>query len=151
MKRLRNITRYFAIFTLAIILCLSTGTTVFAQETENNVTDSVALESVPTGYTLVATYSRTPQTYNIGSVVVSSSSKMYLYIPKNGNMDLGQGQITFTPTFGGSSTSYSFTNLSGEYKLFDLSSLTPGSYIVRVYAYAYGTSGKVTIYYKYEA
>ncbi|SER69528.1 hypothetical protein SAMN04487884_10992 [Butyrivibrio fibrisolvens] len=134
---------------MAIALCFTAGTTVFAQEAEENITNNTVTRSVPSGYTFVATYSRTPQTYSIGRIVVTSTSKMYLYIPKNGNLDLGQGTITFTPVSGGSATSFNFTNLSGENKVFDLSGLTPGTYTVRIYAYAYGTSGYVTIYYKY--
>ena len=62
--------------------------------------------------------------------------------------DYDVGMVKFTPVGSGTVKEFGFTNLSGEYKTFDLSELTPGTYQVRVYAYAFGTSNKATAYYK---
>ena len=38
-----------------------------------------------------------------------------------------QGNVKFTPVGSGTTKEFGFTNLSGEYKTFDLSELTPGT------------------------
>lgn len=77
-----------------------------------------------------------------------STSTFQLYLPNENRQDWIQGKVTFTPVGSGTSTGFPFTNLSGEYKTFNLSELEPDTYEVRVYAYAFGTSNKATAYYK---
>ena len=111
--------------------------------------EAVTYASVPSGYTRVATYSRSPQTYYLGTTSVRSTSTFQLYLPNENRQDWIQGNVKFTPVGSGTTKEFGFTNLSGEYKTFDLSELTPGTtYQVRVYAYAFGTSNKATVYYK---
>lgn len=149
---MKHIKKFFqTVMVMALAICL-TSVPVMAQETEYDVVqqenEAVIYASVPSGYTLVATYSRTPQTYYLGTTPVQSTSTFQLYLPNESNKDWIQGKVTFTPVSGGTATEFSFTNMSGEYKTFNLSSLTPGTYQVRVYAYAFGTSNKATAYYK---
>ena len=87
--------------------------------------------------------------YYLGTTSVRSTSTFQLYLPNENRQDWIQGNVKFTPVGSGTTKEFGFTNLSGEYKTFDLSELTPGTtYQVRVYAYAFGTSNKATAYYK---
>lgn len=143
MKKIRTIIQ--TVLVMALVICMSTMP-VMAQELTSSSDGIVTMAEVPSGYTLVATYSRTPQTYYLGTTSVRSTSTFQLYLPNEGNKDWIQGNVKFTGT--GGTYQFDFTNLSGEYKTFDLSELTPGMYEVRVYAYAFGTSNKATAYYK---
>lgn len=140
------------VMVMALAICL-TSMPVMAQEVTDcdivqQENEAVTYASVPSGYTLVATYSRTPQTYYLGTTSVRSTSTFQLYLPNENGKDWIQGTVKFTPVGSGTAKEFDFTNLSGEYKTFNLSELTPGTYQVRVYAYAFGTSNKATAYYK---
>ncbi len=151
---MKHIRKFFqTIMVMALAVCL-TSIPVMAQEvTDYDVVqqenEAVTYASVPSGYTRVATYSRSPQTYYLGTTSVRSTSTFQLYLPNENRQDWLQGNVKFTPVGSGTTKEFGFTNLSGEYKTFDLSELTPGTtYQVRVYAYAFGTSNKATAYYK---
>ena len=150
---MKHIRKFFqTVMVMALAICL-TSMPVMAQEvTDYDVVqqenEAVTYASVPSGYTLVATYSRSPQTYYLGTTPVRSTSTFQLYLPNENRQDWIQGTVKFTPVGSGTAKEFGFTNLSGEYKTFDLSELTPGTYQVRVYAYAFGTSNKATVYYK---
>lgn len=139
-----------SLIVFALTLCMLFSMPVMAQDLTEVETSTVSVVSVPTGYTLVGNYTRTPQTYSLGTTLVYSTSTFQLYLPKNSNKDLMQGTVNFIPvTSGAVSGSFNFTNMSGEYKTFNLSSLTPGAtYRVTVYGYAMGSSNKATAYYK---
>lgn len=139
-----------SVMALALVLCMAGNVPVMAQEVSPQEVETQAITTIPSGYTLVATYSRKPQTYVIGTTTVKSSSTFQLYLPKNGGKDWIQGTVKFTPvTSGAASGSFDFTNMSGEYKTFKLSTLTSGAtYRITVYAYAFGTSNEATAYYK---
>lgn len=150
---MKHIRKFFqTVMVMALAICL-TSMPVMAQEVTDfdavqQENEAVTYASVPSGYTLVATYSRTPQTYYLGTTPVQSTSTFQLYLPNENRQDWIQGKVTFTPVGSGTAKEFAFTNMSGEYKTFNLSELTPGTYQVRVYAYAFGTSNKATAYYK---
>ena len=147
MRHFKKLFRNILVITLAVCM---TSMPVMAQEVSQPEKELITQAVVPSGYTLIATYSRTPQTYYLGTTSVRNTSTFQLYLPNESNRDWIQGTVTFTPvTSGATSGSFDFSNLSGENKTFNLSSLTPGTtYQVRVYAYAFGSSNKATAYYK---
>lgn len=150
---MKHIKMFFqTVMVMALAICL-TSMPVMAQEVTDydmvqQENEAVTYASVPSGYTLVGTFNRTPQTYYLGTTPVRSTSTFQLYLPNENRQDLIQGTVTFTPVGGGTAKEFGFMNFSSEYKTFDLSELTPGTYQVRVYASAFGTSNKATAYYK---
>lgn len=149
---MKHIRKFFqTVMVMALAICL-TSMSVMAQDiTDYNVVqqenEAVTYTSVPSGYTLVGTFNRSPQTYDLRTTPVQSTSTLQLYLPNENRKDWIQGKVIFTSE-GGVETEFPFTNMSGEYKTFDLSDLTEGTYQVSVYAYAFGTSGKATAYYR---
>lgn len=150
---MKHIRKFFqTVMVMAFAICLTSMPVMAQEQSDYNVVqqknEAVTYASIPSGYTLVAAYSRTPQTYYLGTTSVRSTSTFQLYLPNENRQDWIQGKVTFTPVGGGTATEFAFTNLSGEYKTFNLSELTSGTYQVRVYAYAFGTSNKAAAYYR---
>lgn len=58
-------------------------------------TEEIMVASVPSDAKYAGTIYRNGGTVSLGSVTLINNSKLYVYLPKNNNLDLYQGTITF--------------------------------------------------------
>lgn len=135
---------------MGLVICLS-NMTVMAQDATAYVmvqqeSDIETYASAPDGYVFLGTFDSTPHTYNLGVVSISGMSTLEIYL--DGGSPVA-AELTFIPIGGGSAKSFAFTNISEEYLLFDLSSLTGGMYKVTITASTLRKSDKASIYYKF--
>ncbi|MDE6847018.1 MAG: hypothetical protein K2J99_14825 [Lachnospiraceae bacterium] len=149
---------------LTLVLSMMIGTTAFAKE-DVPYGDAVSVETMaaastivgPDGntYTYLGTATRNGADNNPveavlrQTIVASAGYHVVFYCPNNNRRDLIQGTLTASPVMGGTVESFSFTNYGNEIYDIDLSNL-PGSgpYVLRVKAYAYGTSNQGRVYYR---
>lgn len=135
---------------MGLVISLS-NMPVMAQEVTKYVmaqqeSDIETYASVPDGYVFLGTFDSAPHTYSLGVVSISGMSTLELYL--DGGSPVA-AELTFIPIGGGTAKSFAFTNVSEEYLLFDLSSLTVGMYKVTITASTLRKSDKASIYYKF--
>ncbi len=85
---------------LAMVLSCLTILNVFtipvmAAEPAASETEEIMVASVPSDAKYAGTIYRNGGTVSLGSVTLINNSKLYVYLPKNNNLDLYQGTITF--------------------------------------------------------
>lgn len=144
---MKKVGKLFRSVLLSVILASAICTTpVYAQE---NNTVTIESQVKETTWSVAGNVTRSPKTFHLGTMYVSSNSKLYFFIPKNNNKDLVQGTVNMVPmtSGGGTSTSFSFANYATEYPVVEFGSLKPGAYMIIVDAYAVGTSQSGTIFY----
>ena len=132
---------------LVLTLIAVTGmfsTPVMAAEVESAQVEMLSRQ-VPSSAIYAGTIYRSGGTANIGSVSLSSTNKLYVYLPKNGNLDLFQGTITFRR--GLTVVTRSIANYATDTWTFTASNIGTGTWNVTVSGYAVGTSQKCDVYF----
>lgn len=135
--------KYVALMMIMMILCCFSTTTHAKEMATTEKLSGFNATSSASAYNQVGVFSRNPSTIDLGRKNIESDTRIFLYMPKNGNKDLGQGKIFFSSL--GKSKSFAFTNLSSEYRTINLATLSPGVYRVSIYAYVCGTSGQFKV------
>lgn len=98
---------------------------------------------------LLGKVGRIPVTYKMPPMLVNNTcNKIHLRIPGNNHKNLVQGTIYMTPSAGGGSTAFGFSNFKGDNISVNVSYLPNGVYRVYIQASATAESIDGAIYYK---
>ena len=127
----------------ANLFCFPVSAAEYKQE---NILSQASITSV-SGYEYAGTIYRYGGTnVSCGRVTLVGASKIYIKFPRNGNLDLYQGTVTFRKL--GKVVTKQVTNMSKEVWTFDKNSVGEGIWSVNVNGYAIGTSQKCQVWYK---
>lgn len=119
-----------------------------AEEVAKPLATTIEVQAVPNDATYAGTIYRAGGTVNLGRVTLIGSSKLYVYFPKNNNLDLFQGTVTFRS--GLTTVTKNVTNLGTDTWIFDESNVGSGIWTVTVSGNAIGTTQKCEVWYKTE-
>jgi len=97
--------------------------------------------SVPSDAKYAGTIYRNGGTVSLGSVTLINNSKLYVYLPKNNNLDLYQGTITFRS--GLNVVTKQLANYSTDTWIYTADDIGSGTWTVTVSGYAVGTTQNV--------
>lgn len=147
MKRMNKIIR--SVIVTMLVLCMSTMP-VFAAENTNStgISTEASVKSIPSGAVYRGTIYRNGGSVSLGRVTLVGSSRLYITFPKNSNLDLFQGSVTFRN--GTQVITKNLTNMSLETWSYGVSDIGSGIWTVTVSGYAIGTTQKCEVWSKVE-
>lgn len=119
---------------------------VMAAEPAASETEEIMVASVPSNAKYAGTIYRNGGTVSLGSVTLINNSKLYVYLPKNNNLDLYQGTITFRS--GLNVVTKQLANYSTDTWIYTADDIGSGTWTVTVSGYAVGTTQKCEVWYK---
>lgn len=132
---------------LACLTMLNTFTIqAMAAEPAVAQTDEVLVASVPSDAKYAGTIYRNSNTVSLGTVTLNSNSQLYVCLPKNNNLDLFQGTITFRSGF--KTVTRQLANYSKDTWIYTASDIGTGTWTVTVSGDAVGTTQKCEIWFK---
>lgn len=136
---------------LAMVLSCLTMLNVFtipvmAAEPAASEAEEVMVASVPGTALYVGTIYRSGGTVSLGRVTIMNNTKLYVYLPKNNNLDLFQGTITFRS--GTQVVTKQLANYSTDTWIYDATDVGVGIWTVTVSGYAVGTTQKCDVFYE---
>ncbi|RDY27137.1 hypothetical protein [Lachnotalea glycerini] len=136
--------------TLGVLLAIVTAVNIFttpvmAAESINTAIEANTSVSSETNYTYAGTINGRGGTISLGLVTLLRN-KLYIYLPRNNNLDLFQGSVLFIS--GNTTISKNISNMGAETWIFNASDIGAGIWQVRVTGYAVGTTQKCNILYK---
>ena len=114
---------------------------VMAAEPAASETEEIMVASVPSDAKYAGTIYRNGGTVSLGSVTLINNSKLYVYLPKNNNLDLYQGTITFRS--GLNVVTKQLANYSTDTWIYTADDIGSGTWTVTVSGYAVGTTQNV--------
>ena len=120
--------------------------TVMAAEPAASETEEIMVASVPSNAKYAGKIYRNGGTVSLGSVTLINNSKLYVYLPKNNNLDLYQGTITFRS--GLNVVTKQLANYSTDTWIYTADDIGSGTWTVTVSGYAVGTTQKCEVWYK---
>ena len=131
---------------LAMVLSCLTILNVFtipvmAAEPAASETEEIMVASVPSDAKYAGTIYRNGGTVSLGSATLINNSKLYVYLPKNNNLDLYQGTITFRS--GLNVVTKQLANYSTDTWIYTADDIGSGTWTVTVSGYAVGTTQNV--------
>lgn len=117
-----------------------------AAEPVASETEEIMVASVPSDATYAGTIYRNGGTVSLGRVTLTNNSKLYVYLPKNNNLDLYQGTITFRS--GLNVVTKQLANYSTDTWIYTANDIGSGTWTVTVSGYAVGTTQKCEVWYR---
>lgn len=119
---------------------------VMAAEPVVSETEEIMVASVPSDAVYAGTIYRSGGTVSLGRVTLMGDTKLYVYLPKNNNLDLFQGTITFRS--GVNVVTRQLANYSKDTWIYTADDIGAGIWTVTVSGNAVGTTQKCDVYYK---
>lgn len=129
---------------LAVVNMYTVPAMAAEQEENSSVTLESAAGSIPTGSTYKGTIYRRGGTVSLGRVTLVGDNKIHITFPRNSNLDLFQGTVTFRD--GVTVVTKNLTNMSLETWSYGASDIGSGIWTVSVSGYAIGTTQKCEVW-----
>lgn len=117
-----------------------------AEPVESEIEEAIAT-SVPNNATYAGTINRYGNTsVSLGRITLIGDNKLYVYLPKNNNLDLFQGTITFRS--GVNVVTRQLANYSTDTWIYSANDIGSGIWTVTISGNAVGTSQRCDVYYR---
>lgn len=137
---------------MLLMLCLTMvsvlSVPVMAAEYQTPVAEKAVVASVPADATYAGTIYRDGGSVSLGRITLVGDDRLYIYLPKNNNLDLFQGTVTFSSPY--KTVTRGIGNYSTDTFCFTADEIGDGIWNVTVSGHAVGTTQRCQIWYKVE-